>query len=195
MHKLKTIASIILSVTLLVAVAGCEKAQKIEESQTTKKSDDQELLDKQNKALVEMQKNGEVSEFKKIMVTGAIGDGVIAQYLKADGRDFSGTNENNDAQLIDSSTMTEAVAVAAIKQALTTDKTVIVDGSNNAESSTKTKKIMNESVGFSVEGATAYAVSKASNGARTVVPLESILNTEGIKTIDQTKTFFQRNIK
>ena len=182
----------VLLMMLLITATGCEKSPTAEE---TKTSEAQKNADNTDKALIEMQKSGEVSDFKKIMITGAIGDGVIARYLRADGRDFSGTNDAHDAQLIDSSTMTETVAVAAIKQALTADKTIIVDGSDNVEATTRTNKIMNDAVGFSVEGATAYAISKSPDGAKFVTPLDSIANAEGVKTIDQAKTFFQRNIK
>ncbi len=129
-------------------------------------------------------------DFHKIKVHGKTGYGIVSKHLKAKGTDLKATEEDHDSQLIDSSNMTHEETSVAIASALHNNKAIIVDGDDTPDSSAKLKKIMDETVGFSIEGATAYMIHKTADGHTAVTPIQSLNNKTGVRKIDQLDKIF-----
>ena len=128
--------------------------------------------------------------FDRIKVHGKTGHGITRQLLRTKGADLTASDDDHDSQLIDTSAMTHEEATAAIANALENNKTIIVDGDDTVAASKQLAKIMNEAVGFSMAGVTAYVIRKNSDGKTTVTPLQSVNTNTGVRKIDQLDNFF-----
>ena len=128
---------------------------------------------------------GPVPDFVKVKVVGSLGGGVAAALLKAAGRDLAVTSDSHDSVLVDSSTTPDVEVAATIQQALSRGQYIIVDGSDSLESSTKLNRIMGELNLLSMNGVTAYGLSKGTDGKFNITPLQSLADEKGARSINQ----------
>ena len=124
--------------------------------------------------------------FENVHVVGLVGDGIAAKLLQSAGNRLSGSAGNNDAVLVDVSAASVVAPVeTSIKRSLEEGKQVIVDGGDSKDSSKKVNEIMGNVDLMSIDGVSAYAVSKHKDGRYQVTPLQSVADANGKRQFDQ----------
>jgi hypothetical protein len=177
-------ALILGAMVLGLTTTGCERSPQLAEASSTVAQ-----AASPEKTASQPQRPNEAAnslpDFEKLQVVGRLGNGVAAALLRGDGRDLTGSPGDHDALLIDSSAMPAQEVVAAIKQALSDGKYIVVDGSDTAENATSLTKIMLSSGLIASSQITAYAVGKTPDGQTDITPLHSLKNEKGERPVDQ----------